>query len=65
MGYQAHWMLLADDAGGLLLVLQRLSGLSEVWEYPKSSSISFESYYQAMAIQMMGYRFDGPNKSTI
>jgi hypothetical protein len=42
-----------------------MSRLSEVWEYPKSSSISFESYYQAMAIQRMGYRFDWPNKSFI
>jgi hypothetical protein len=29
--------------------------LSEVWEYPKSSDISFESYNQAMAIQRTGY----------
>jgi hypothetical protein len=45
MGYQTHRMLLADDAGRLFWILQRLSRLSEVWEYPKSSSISFESYY--------------------
>jgi hypothetical protein len=31
----------------------------------KSPSISFESYYQAMDIQRMGYRFDCPNKSSI
>jgi hypothetical protein len=65
MGYQTHWMLLADDARGLLWVLQRFSRLLEVWEYPKSSSISFESHYQAMAIQSMGYRFDWPDKSSI
>jgi hypothetical protein len=31
----------------------------------QSSSISFESYYQAMAIQRMGNRLDWPNKSSI
>jgi hypothetical protein len=65
MGYQTHWMLLADDVGGVLRVLQRVLGLSKVREYPKSSGISFESYYQTMTIQRMGYRFDWPNKSSI
>jgi hypothetical protein len=37
----------------------------EVYEYSKSSSVNAESYYQAMAIQRMGYRFDWPNKSSI
>jgi hypothetical protein len=65
VGYQAHWMLLADDAGGLLWILQGVSRLSKVWKYPESSSISFQSYYQAMAIQRIGYRFDWLNKSSI
>jgi hypothetical protein len=44
---------------------KRLSRLSEVWKYTKSPSISSESYYQVVAIQRMGYRFDWPNKSSI
>jgi hypothetical protein len=36
-----------------------VSRLSEVWEYPKSSNISFESYYQAMAIKRMGHNLIG------
>jgi hypothetical protein len=37
----------------------------QVWKYSESSSISFESYYQTMAIQRMGNRLDWPNKSSI
>jgi hypothetical protein len=35
-----------------------MSRLSEVWKYSENSSISSKSYYQAMAIQRMGNRFD-------
>jgi ribosomal protein L33 len=35
-----------------------VSILSKVWKYSESSGISFESYYQAMAIQRMGYRLE-------
>jgi hypothetical protein len=41
-----------------------VSILSKVWKYSESSSISFESYYQAMAIQRMGHRFDWPPPSS-
>jgi hypothetical protein len=58
-------LLLADNAGGLLRILQGMSRLLEVWKYSESSNISFESYYQAMAIQGMGNRFDWPNKSSV
>jgi hypothetical protein len=33
--------------------------LSKVWKYSESSNISFESYYQAMAIQRMGIHLIG------
>jgi hypothetical protein len=58
-------MLLADNAGGLLSILQGIPRLFEVWKYSESSIISSKSYYQAMAIERMGNRFDWPNKSSI
>jgi hypothetical protein len=61
MGYQASWVFLADDVGGLLWVLQRMSRLSEVWKYSESSCISIKSHYQAMAIQGLGHRLDWPD----
>jgi hypothetical protein len=36
-----------------------MSRLSKVWEYPGSSSISFESYHQAMPFRGWGIDFIG------
>jgi hypothetical protein len=65
MGHQEDWMLLADNVGRLLLILQGVPRLSEVWKYSQSPSISSKPYYQAMTNQRMGNRLDWPNKSSI
>jgi hypothetical protein len=48
--YTKSWLLLADHAGGLLQVLQRLPGLSKVLQYSEISSIGYEPDHQAMTI---------------
>nr|AAN16330.1 putative polyprotein [Oryza sativa Japonica Group] len=47
-------VFLADNVRGLLPILQRMSGLPEIWSNSDSTSVGYESYYQAMAIQRMG-----------
>jgi len=39
------WIFLANYAGGLFHVLQKMSGLPEIWADSTSTGIGYESHY--------------------
>jgi hypothetical protein len=49
---QEQKLLLTNDIGRLLQVLQRMPRVSEVWKYSNSSGISDERNNQTMVIQV-------------
>jgi hypothetical protein len=57
----AHWPTMLEDCFEYYKGCQDCQKFGNI----QSSSISFESYHQAMAIQRMGNRFDWPKKSSI
>ena len=54
MDDQKQQLLLADNSGGLLQVLQRLLGVPEILKCAESSGIGNEPNNQTMAVQRVG-----------